>query len=65
MKFDKELLKKLNILFVENDENIRELFSETLDKLFKKVFLVSTALEALTILDKNKNCDDKFWYTKI
>ncbi|MBU0923317.1 response regulator, partial [bacterium] len=59
MRFDREFLKKLNILFVENNENIKKIFSENLDELFKKVFFVSTVFDALVLLDKTKNSDEK------
>ena len=47
MKLNKELFKKLNILYVENDEKIKESFSDILNKLFNKVFLCSDGLDAL------------------
>ena len=34
MKLNKELFKKLNILYVENDEKIKESFSDILNKFF-------------------------------
>ena len=33
-----ELFKTLNILYVENDEELKKTFSQILIKLFKKVF---------------------------
>lgn len=47
MKLNEELFKTLNILYVENDEKIRDSFSDTLNKLFNKVFLCSDGLDAL------------------
>lgn len=47
MKLNEKLFKKLNILYVENDEKIKESFSYTLNKLFNKIFLCSDGLDAL------------------
>ena len=47
MKLNKELFKKLNILYVENDEKIKESFFFFFIKFFNKVFLCYDGLDAL------------------
>ena len=59
MKLNEELFKKLNILYVENDEKVKELFSHTLNKLFNKVFLCSDGLDALEKFTQQKNTSEK------
>lgn len=59
MKLNEELFKKLNILYVENDEKVKELFSHTLNKLFNKVFLCSDGLDALEKFTQQKNTPEK------
>jgi len=48
--------KKLNynILFIEDEQALREVFCDTLNKLYKKVFEASNGLEALDIFQNNK-----------
>ena len=43
-----ELFKTLNILYVENDKELERNFSQTLNNLFKKVFLSLDGMDALT-----------------
>ena len=59
MKLNKELFKKLNILYVENDEKIKESFSDTLNKLFNKVFFCSDGLDALEKFTQQNNTSEK------
>lgn len=59
MSLDKELFKTLNILYVENDEKVREVFSLTLNKLFNKVFLCSDGLDALAQFIQLNNTSEK------
>ena len=54
-----ELFKTLNILYVENDEELKKTFSETLIKLFKKVFFSSNGEDALNQFIQYNNSDDK------
>lgn len=48
--------KKLNynILFIEDEQALREVFCDTLNKIYKKVFEASNGLEALDIFQNNK-----------
>ena len=59
MKLNEELFKKLNILYVENDEKIKESFSHTLNKLFNKVFFCSDGLSALEKFTQQNNTSEK------
>jgi PAS domain S-box-containing protein len=59
MRLNDELFKTLNILYVENDEEIKETFSPTLNKLFNKVFLCSDGLDALEQFIKLDNTTEK------
>jgi CheY-like chemotaxis protein len=59
MKLNEELFKKLNVLYVENDEKIKENFSHTLNRLFNKVFLCSDGLDALEKFTQQNNTSEK------
>lgn len=59
MRLNEELFKTLNILYVENNEEIKETFSHTLNSLFNKVFLCSDGLAALEQFTHLNNCADK------
>lgn len=59
MKLNEELFKTLNILYVENDEKIKENFSYTLNRLFNKVFLCSDGLVALEKFTQQNNTSEK------
>lgn len=59
MTLNEKLFKTLNILYVENDEKIKETFSPTLNKLFKKVFFCSDGLNALEQFSQLNNSDEK------
>ena len=56
---DTELFKTLNILYVENDEELKKTFSETLTKLFRKVFFSSTGEDALNQFIQHNSSDEK------
>ncbi len=43
-----------NILFIEDEQTLREIFCDTLSKMYKKVFEASNGLEALEIFQNNK-----------
>ncbi|MDD2888352.1 MAG: response regulator [Aliarcobacter sp.] len=59
MTLNEKLFKTLNILYVENDEKIKETFSPTLNKLFKKVFFCTDGLSALEQFTKLNNSEEK------
>lgn len=59
MGLNEELFKTLNILYIENDEILRDSFSITLNRLFKKVFLSSDGLDAFEQFTKLYDSDDK------
>lgn len=59
MMLNEELFKTLNVLYVENDEKLKEEFSSMLIKLFKNVFLSSTGLDALEQFNKLYNSDER------
>jgi len=59
MILNEELFKTLNILYVENDEKIKEVFSHTLNRLFNKVFLCSDGLDALEQFTQLNNTTQK------
>ena len=59
MKLNEELFKTLNILYVENDEKIKENFSHALNRLFNKVFLCSDGLVALEKFTQQNNTSEK------
>ena len=54
-----ELFKTLNILYVENDKELERNFSQTLNNLFKKVFLSLDGMDALTQFIQHNNSDEK------
>lgn len=59
MILNEELFKTLNILYVENNENIKVSFLDTLNKLFKKVFLSSDGLDAFKQFSQQNFGDEK------
>jgi CheY-like chemotaxis protein len=59
MGLNEELFKTLNILYIENDEILRDSFSITLNRLFKKVFLSSDGLNAVEQFTKLYDSDEK------
>jgi PAS domain S-box-containing protein len=59
MNLNAEFFKTLNIMYVESDEELRNLFSNTLNKMFKRVFQFSNALDALEQFKKTENNDEK------
>ena len=54
MALDKTLLKKLSILYVEDDETIRTELSSLLSNFFNEVFIASDGLEGLNVYKNNK-----------
>ena len=52
---DLELLKKISVLYLEDDNQIRETFSDTSSKLFKHLYLAKDGLEGLQIYNKEKD----------
>jgi len=50
----KIMLKHLNILYIEDEKNIRDNISKTLDLLVNRVFSVESIKEAITILKDNR-----------
>lgn len=59
MALNIELFKTLNILYVENDNESKTLFLETLFKLFKKVFVSFDGKDALNQFLEQQNSDEK------
>jgi len=59
MILNEELFKTLNILYVENNEKEQFDFSNTLNRLFKKVFLSNDGLDALTKFTEQYNSNEK------
>lgn len=59
MKLNTDFFKTLNIMYVESNEEIKNSFSNTLNKIFKKVFSFSNALDALEQFRKTGNSDEK------
>lgn len=55
---DEDFFKTLNLLYVENDENVRDEFLPTFEKLFKKVFIAVDGNEALDKFNKTLNSND-------
>lgn len=56
---NEELFKTLNILYVENNEDIETSFLNTLNKLFKKVFLSFDGLDAFNQFSEQNSSDEK------
>lgn len=54
MSSNLSLLKRLTILLVEDDEELRDGLSETLSIFFNKVIIAKNGIEALEILAQNK-----------
>lgn len=54
MALDKTLLKKLSILYVEDDETIRTELASLLGNFFEEVFIASDGVEGLEVYKKNK-----------
>lgn len=56
--FDLATLRTITILYVEDEDFIREQSAKAYNKLFKKVFVAENGLEALEIFKINKNIID-------
>ena len=54
-KMDKEFLKKLTILYVEDDELIAKELSSTIEKLFKKIIVAKNGQDGLDKYNQNKD----------
>lgn len=54
MTSDLSLLKRLTILLVEDDEELRDSLSQTLSIFFHKVIIAKNGIEALEVLVQNK-----------
>ncbi len=54
MKGDLQILENLNILYAEDDENIRKNIANTLEMLFGCVFVAKDGMEALKIYHQKK-----------
>lgn len=55
---DKDFLKQLNILYVEDDELIKKELNDTLKLFFKDILLASDGEEAIELFNANqKNID--------
>jgi len=52
---DKNFLKDINILYVEDEEDVRSLTSNILDKFFKNIIQASNGKEGLEIFEKYNN----------
>ena len=59
MQLNTELFRTLNILYVENDNELKNLFSQTLIKLFKNVFFSSDGVDAINQFIQQQNDDEK------
>lgn len=53
--FDKDFLKDINIMYVEDDESIRNEINSIFSNIFKNVFCASNGIEALEIYNKLKS----------
>lgn len=53
MNFDIQALKKITVLYVEDEILVRTQTTQMLEKLFKKVFIASDGKEGLSIFKKN------------
>ena len=50
-----DILKKINILYVEDDDNIRKELENLLSKLFKNVYTANNGLNGLKEFKKYEN----------
>ncbi len=55
MGFNLEELKNITVLYVEDEDDIRKTTSQTLDKLFKKIYLASNGEEGLDVFNQHKS----------
>lgn len=59
MLINEELFKTLNILYIEKNDELRNSFSQTLDKLFKKVFFSFDGIDAINQFTQQQKTDEK------
>lgn len=52
---NKEILKDICVLYVEDENDVREFTAKLLDSLLKKVYVAQDGLEGLKIFEENKN----------
>ena len=52
---NKEILKDICVLYVEDENDVREFTAKLLDSLLKKVYVAEDGLEGLKIFEENKN----------
>lgn len=52
---NKEILKTISVLYVEDENDVREFTAKLLDSLLKKVYVAEDGLEGLKIFEENKN----------
>ena len=55
---NKEILKDICVLYVEDENDVREFTAKLLDSLLKKVYVAEDGLEGLKIFEENKNVID-------
>lgn len=58
MKLDTAELKKITLLYVEDDEMIRSQLQPILEKLFKKAYIAVDGIDGLEVYKQNKNVID-------
>lgn len=51
---NKEVLKDISVLYVEDENDVREFTSKLLSSLLKKVYTAQNGLEGLEIFEENK-----------
>jgi len=56
---DKEFLKNITILYVEDEEDVRSLTSNILSKFFKKIIEAANGKEGLELFEKYNNTEDR------
>lgn len=54
-KMQMNILKRLNILYVEDDDNVRNELENLLSKLFQNVYTANNGLNGLKVFKKNEN----------
>ena len=55
---NKELLKKITILYVEDDESVRNQLNQSINGIFQKIFLAEDGLKGLETFKNNKDTID-------
>ena len=62
---NKEILKTISVLYVEDENDVREFTSKLLTFLLRKVYVAQDGLEGLKIYEENKDDIDFFIYSTI